>query len=90
MSQSKQATYRDLAVLLEELGFRGESVKGSHQAFRHVASDTLILLAPLASNDTVRREDLISVRRHLDSKCLMDSATFDRRLPQSALEKTNP
>jgi predicted RNA binding protein YcfA (HicA-like mRNA interferase family) len=84
MSQSKPATYRDLTSLLEHLGFQDESVKGSHHAFRYEASNTLVLLADLRPEDPVTSEDLISVRRHLDSKGLMDARTFEQRFPQLA------
>lgn len=90
MSGSRQVTYGDLARLLEELGFHDESMKGSHQAFRHATSDTLILLAPAVPADPVRKEDLISVRRHLDSKGLMAPATFDQRLPEPSPGKVRP
>jgi hypothetical protein len=53
-------------------------VEGSRHAFRHRASETLILLADLKPEDPVRREDLISVRQHLDSKGLMDARAFER------------
>ncbi len=88
MSQSERVSYKHLISLLEHLGFQDESVTGSHLAFRHRASDTLLLLADLKREDPVRREDLISVRRHLDSKGLMDARTFDRRFPQSATIET--
>jgi predicted RNA binding protein YcfA (HicA-like mRNA interferase family) len=88
MGRSKQPTYRDLISLLEHLGFQDESVKGSHRAFRHAASKTLILLADLGSDDLVRGEDLISVRRHLDSKGLMDTRTFERRFPESVATRS--
>ena len=84
MSQFQRATYTDLISLLEHLGFQDESVTGSHHAFRHAASETLILLADFKREDPVRREDLISVRRHLDANGLMDERAFERQFPQSA------
>lgn len=84
MSQLHRANYMDLISLLEHLGFEDESVAGSHHAFRHRASETLILLADLKRDDSVRSEDLISVRRHLDAKGLMDASAFERQFPQSA------
>jgi hypothetical protein len=90
MSESEQITYRDLAELLEELGFRDESVQGSHRAFRHAASDSLILFALAAPADPVRKEDFISVRRHLDSKGLMATAAFDQRFPRPSPGKSRP
>ncbi len=90
MSQSKPATYGDLIQLLGRLGFQDESVEGSHWAFRHGASDTLILLARLKPEDSVRSEDLISVRRYLDSKGLMSAHAFERQFPQSAATGSPP
>jgi predicted RNA binding protein YcfA (HicA-like mRNA interferase family) len=57
MSQSKPTTYEELFSLLAQLGFEDESVRGSHHAFRHRPSETLILLAPMRTDDPVRRED---------------------------------
>jgi predicted RNA binding protein YcfA (HicA-like mRNA interferase family) len=90
MSQSERATYRELIELLETPGFQDASVEGSHRAFRHGASDTLILLADLKPEDPVRREDLISVRRHLDSKGLMAARAFEQRFPESAAAGAPP
>jgi predicted RNA binding protein YcfA (HicA-like mRNA interferase family) len=90
MSQSGQATYRELIGLLEHLGFQDESVEGSHRAFRHRASDTLILLADLKPEDAVRRQDLISARRHLDAKGLMAAREFEQRFPESAATGAPP
>jgi predicted RNA binding protein YcfA (HicA-like mRNA interferase family) len=84
MSPPTPPTYGDLISFLEQLGFQDESVGGSHHAFRHRASDTLVLLADVKREDPARIEDLISVRRHLDAKGLMDAQTFERRFPQSA------
>lgn len=84
MSQFQRATYTDLISLLEGLGFQDESVAGSHHVFKHRTSETLILLADLKREDPVRREDLISVRQHLDAKGLMDARAFERQFPQSA------
>ena len=58
--------YKTIIHVLLDLGFIDESVKGSHQAFRHVGSGTVILFSALfAEEELVRQEDLISVRRHL-------------------------
>lgn len=84
MSPSIPVTYGDLISLLIHLGFQDESVEGSHVALRHRTSESLVLLADVKSEEPVRWEDLISVRRHLDSKGLMDANAFDRRFPQPA------
>jgi hypothetical protein len=90
MSRSGPVTYGDLTALLQELGFRDESVERSHQAFQHPASETLILLSPLTPDSPIRKEDLIAVRRQLDSKGLMHAATFDRRFSQPTPTEPNP
>ena len=87
MSRSKPATYGELMALLDELGFLDESVADSHRALRHSRSETLILLAPFETGAPVRKEDLISVRRHLDASGLMNTLDFDRRIPQTAATK---
>ena len=53
MSESEQTTYGEVASFLKDLGFQDESVPGSHQAFRHKASETIILLADLKSGDPI-------------------------------------
>jgi predicted RNA binding protein YcfA (HicA-like mRNA interferase family) len=88
MNQFHRAAYTNLISLLEHLGFEDESVAGSHHAFRHRASETLILLSDFKTEDPVRSEDLISVRWHLDAKGLMDARTFERQFPQSTARET--
>jgi len=88
MNPLEPATYRELTALLEQLGFRDESVSGSHCAFRHATSETLVLLADLKPDDPVRPEDLVSVRQHLDAKGLMDASAFERRFPQTSTTRT--
>ena len=90
MSQSKPATYADLTTLLERLGFQDESVEGSHHVFRHRASDTVVLLADLRPEDSVRREDLISVRWYLNSKGLMEARAFEQQFLQAAAATAPP
>jgi predicted RNA binding protein YcfA (HicA-like mRNA interferase family) len=90
MNPSKPATYRDLVQLLARLGFQDESVEGSHRAFRHGASETLILLAEFEPEDPLRAEDLISARRHLVAKGLISAHAFERQSPQSAATGSPP
>ena len=79
MAKPKDATYGQLCQLLLRLGFLDESVKGSHRAFRHADSDTLILFGEYYKRSTpLRDEDLVSVRRHLDEKGFVDADTFGR------------
>ena len=77
--------YKDLVDLMTSLGFRDESVPGSHRAFRHAGSGTLILFSPLSHDEAiVRDEDLVSVRRHLVEKGLVRIRDFDRFLATRA------
>lgn len=70
-------TYAALKKYLINLGLIDESVKQSHRAFRHVGSGTLIPFSLLfGDNDTVRQEDLISVRRHLVENGLVSDDEF--------------
>ena len=88
MSQFQQVCYSELFAFLEKLGFQDESVMGSHVAFRHRPSATLILLAERNRDDPVRKEDFISVQQHLNANGLIDARTFGRQLLEaSAREK---
>jgi hypothetical protein len=73
--------YSTLKKYLINLGFTDESVKGSHLAFRHIVSGTLIPLSELTGDrQAVRQEDLVSVRRHLVENGLTSDEEFSRFL----------
>lgn len=84
MNHTERRTYGDLISILQQMDFQEESVPGSHQAFRHSVTGTLILFADAGPEEPARLEDLISVRRQLDAKGLMEASEFDRRFPQLA------
>jgi predicted RNA binding protein YcfA (HicA-like mRNA interferase family) len=90
MSQPERTTYSELMSLLEQLGFRNESVTGSHCAFRHETSGTLILLADVKMDEAIRTEDMVSIRRHLVDHGLMDARAFDRHFPQHVGAEPQP
>jgi len=70
-------TINDLNRYLLKLGFVNESVKNSHRLYRHDPSGTLIILAE-GDDLAIRREDLISIRRHLVENGLVSEAEFHR------------
>ena len=77
MDKSDRFRFERLRELLLSLGFTEEWVEGSHRAFRHEDSDTLIVLSPsYVSSTPVRDEDLVSVRRHLEEKGLANAAVL--------------
>lgn len=82
MAKPKRVTHGELRRLLVALGFVEESVEGSHRAFRHADSDTLIVLPDYRDlSEPVRDEDLISVRRHLEERGLAGPRDFAALVP---------
>jgi predicted RNA binding protein YcfA (HicA-like mRNA interferase family) len=73
--------YRDIKYYLIGSAFVDESVSGSHHAYRHSESGTLILLPfHFGDDEAVRQEDLVSVRRHLVENRLISEDEFSRFL----------
>ena len=77
---ASQITYGDLAEFLTGLGFVSLAVGERWRAYRHVDSDTLIVLANHDSNVPARQLDLVSVRRQLLEKALIEENEFEARL----------
>lgn len=73
-------TYGSLEALLAGLEFVDESVPGSHRAYRHHKSGTLLLF-PLHAFDEkhtlVSPQDQASVHRHLIEGGFLDEADWD-------------
>jgi hypothetical protein len=75
--RASRISYGELAEVLERLGFVATTVEDRWRAFRHADSDTLIVLANHDRSSPARPLDLVSVRRHLVDKDLIDENEFD-------------
>jgi hypothetical protein len=73
-------TYGDLAEVLTGLGFVSMAVGERWRAYRHVDSDTLIVLAKHDWEVPARKLDLVSVRRQLLENALIDENELEARL----------
>jgi predicted RNA binding protein YcfA (HicA-like mRNA interferase family) len=71
-----------LQRVLTDLGFVETRVPGSHVVFEHAPSDTVFLFRTYRPRDKVTAADLIGVRKLLDEKGLVTSASFDELLHQ--------
>jgi predicted RNA binding protein YcfA (HicA-like mRNA interferase family) len=80
---AEEVTYGQLSQVLLDLGFIEHTVPKSHAGYRHEESETVILLAPHASEDIARPLDVRYVRRVLNETGLLDAQEFDRRLAES-------
>lgn len=67
--------FSEFRHMLADLGFNHVRVDGSHHAFRHEATNTIIMLRLLADADPVPPVDIISARLVIAGRGL---ATVDR------------
>jgi hypothetical protein len=77
---TSSVTYGDLYRLLVQLDFVDVSRECPWKAYRHGATDTLILLANREPELPARPADLVSVRRHVVDNGLVDQREFERLL----------
>jgi len=70
--------FSDLENLLLKLGFTVLPTTGSHYAFQHAASQTLVVLPGYEQHAYVDRTHLVAVRRILLANGLIDEIAFDR------------
>ena len=75
----KRVKYSTLRGILRELGFTEHPIKGAHRAFRHEASDSIILL-PSKRERWLGPSHLAVVARTLDERGLMDRDDFEERI----------
>jgi hypothetical protein len=64
-------TYRQVDILLTELGFSRQHMEPKWLRYEHAATDTIIVLVEKKSNQRVRASDAESLRRHLIEKGLV-------------------
>jgi hypothetical protein len=86
----RTVSYGELYQLLAGLHFIDVSNKRRWRAYRQADTEVVILLANREPDLPARRADLVSVRRHLDAKGLMDAQAFERRFPQSTETEVRP
>jgi hypothetical protein len=84
MKKDQPPTYAQLHRLLLELGFTTEPAEAHLRVYRHAASDTLVVLAAHLPDQPVRDTDLISIRKHLVEKGIIDEHSLARKLKLSS------
>ncbi len=81
----KQITYGQLHQLLLDLQFVDEPAERPWTVYRHGETNTLILLARRKATLPARKADLVSVRRHLVEKGLLEEDAFEGFLSHGRL-----
>lgn len=74
----ERITYGRLRQLLLGLNFQDVPTTEKWKAYRHEATETVILLADRKSNQFAREPDILSIRRHLADNGIMDEQQFER------------
>jgi hypothetical protein len=77
---TRSVTYGDIYRLLAQLDFVDVSSECPWKAYRHDATDTLILLARCEPESPARPADLVSVRRQVVDNGLVNQHDFERML----------
>lgn len=77
---TRSVTYGDLYRLLVQLDFTDVSSECPWKAYRHGATDTVVLLANREPDLPARPADLISVRRHVVDNGIVEQPEFERLL----------
>jgi predicted RNA binding protein YcfA (HicA-like mRNA interferase family) len=78
---AKGIPFNRLAKVLEGLGFRLETIQGSHHLFTHDATHAHVAL-PIHER-TVRRVFVAAIARTLDENGILDRDAFNRRLART-------
>ncbi|HEY7065704.1 MAG TPA: type II toxin-antitoxin system HicA family toxin [Chloroflexota bacterium] len=85
---SRELTQVELEELLVQLGFQLiASVPGSHRAFRHESTDTLVVLK-WDQATPVMPAVVVGTRRLLDEKGIIDKKDFDARTREMTAKHT--
>jgi hypothetical protein len=86
---SKQVTYERLGQVLRQLGFNSRKVEPRWHRYEHAASDTVIIVGDRTPTESVLPSELVSARRHLIDKGLVDAAELEQMLsPPSPRQKS--
>ena len=78
----RNIVFKDLKLLLFNLGFKAIPTSGKHYIFEHPISKALVILPQYEDQAYVDRTHLVAVRRILIENGLIDEVRFD-----SILEK---
>jgi hypothetical protein len=82
--RSNNLSFAALRRILLDLDFVETVVPGSHVAFEHAPSDTVMMFRPYRPDERVGLADRLSVRRQLDERGLLPAESFDARLRKAS------
>ena len=77
---SKQITFAQLVRTLKNAGFVVSRSNGSHVVFKHVPTQTIVVLPAHVPNNEVDLGHLAAVRRTLVESGIVDRDSFDELL----------
>ncbi len=77
---SNPVTYEQLDQVLRQLGFLSHKVEPKWRRYEHPASDTLIILGDRQPTESVLPSELVSARRHLIEKGLVEAEELEGML----------
>jgi len=82
MKKSKSIAYAEFRQFLQELGYKEKPTKSS-QIFHH-PKEGLILFRRYRDNEKVDARDLLSTRKFLDLRGLLNEADFDKFIQRAS------
>lgn len=77
-------TIHDLTWLLLQMGFTPIATTGSHGAFRHQATDTIVVLPSDDADERMRVVHVVAIKKTVIDRGVIDDASFDQLLRKSA------
>ena len=80
-------SYADLDALLSGLGFHPVSTTGPQKVFENPAYGALVILPPYAANEPVRPHHLVTVRKTVIEKGIIDEDAFGRLMAERLLSQ---
>ena len=84
MKNAKPPNYEQLHQFLLELGFTSQPAEAHSRVYCHADSDTLIVFGSHPYDTPARSADLISMRKLLIERGLIDARSLARRLKSFA------
>jgi hypothetical protein len=81
---TESVTFAQLDSVLAQLGFRKSIVAKSHVAYRHDASDTVLLFPPQRAGDAVSAGLMVGTRKVLLDRGLVEAERLDEMLHATA------
>jgi hypothetical protein len=77
---NNQVPFTRLQHILHDLGFEETAIAGPYRYFQHAASGTVLVYREYQPADPVSWHDLVTTRRQLDERGLLDAADFEALL----------